>query len=71
MTDEGGGIWEAGARKNEWGWGICLPTPWWHDVLGNGLEWKLPVESETGMWQMGGKGYLRWWEARTLRSHDG
>ena len=23
----GQGMWEAGGRKNEWGCGICLPTP--------------------------------------------
>ena len=40
-------------------------------VFGNGLWWKSPVESTIGMWQMGGKRYLRWWEAKTLGLHDG
>ena len=27
-ADNGGeGVWEAGARKNEWGWDICPPSP--------------------------------------------
>jgi hypothetical protein len=40
-------------------------------ALGNGLGRKSPAESAIGMWQMGGKGYLRWWEVRTLGSRDG
>jgi hypothetical protein len=63
VVDGGEGVWQAGARKNEWGAGH-LPA---NAISGP----KSPVESVIGMWQMGGKGNLKRWEAGTLGSCGG
>jgi hypothetical protein len=65
-------VWQARARKNEWGAGhLPANAISGRIALGNGLGQKLPVESVIGMWQMGGKGNLKRWEAGTLGSCGG
>ena len=73
MRGRGGGkvCGRPGVERMSEGQAFACQHHWWAWCVSNGLGWKSLVESVIGMWQMGGKGYLRWWKVRTLGSHNG